>query len=229
MKVKEIPLKERPRERLLYYGVENLSNEELLSIIIKTGTKQKSVKDISLEILREYKDIQYLKNISLERLKRIKGIGEVKAVEIIATIELGKRIFLTNNTHNNSKKLLTAKDIFEVTRELFFGKKQEHFYCLYFNHKQQLIKKKLLFIGTVNKSIVHPREVFKEAYIESASSILCMHNHPSGDLSPSKADLHFTKSLIEIGKIQGIPIIDHIIVNDYSYYSFLENDNIFTI
>lgn len=227
MKIKETPISERPRERLIHYGVGNLNNEELLSIVLKTGTKDKSVKELSLEILKEYKDIQNLSNTSLERLKKIKGIGEVKALEVIATIELGRRIFLFKE-ENTNKKLLTAKDIFTHTRYLFFGKKQEYFYCLYFNNKQQLIKKKLLFIGTVNKSIVHPREVFKEAYIQSASSILCMHNHPSGDLSPSDEDIHFTRNLIEIGKIQGIPIIDHIIVNDHDYYSFYENHNIFT-
>ena len=108
-------------------------------------------------------------------------------------------------------------------------KKQEYFYALYFNNKQELIEAKKLFIGTINRSVVHPREVFKEAYLLSASSIVCMHNHPSGDTSPSREDITFTQSLYEIGNIQGIPVVDHIIVSDDSYYSFYENGNIFVL
>lgn len=225
-KVKDILKSERPRERLLSEGADKLSNEELLSIIIKTGTFNKNVKDISVEILNKYNGINNLKNMKIESLKEIKGIGEVKAIELIATVELGKRIFLSNNL-NNKKRLVNAKDIWINTKYLFFDKKQEYFYALYFNNKQELIDKKMLFIGTINRSIVHPRELFKEAYLLSASSIVCMHNHPSGDVNPSREDINFTKSIYEIGKLQGIPVLDHIIVSNNSYYSFYENKNIF--
>lgn len=226
-RIKEIPKEERPRERLLKEGADRLSNEELISIILKTGTKNKNVKDISIEVLKMVQNITELKNLTIPSLKKIKGVGTVKAIELVATIELGKRIFLTKTGKDNNK-MCNPKEIWEKTKYLFYGKKQEYFYCLYLNNKQELIERKLLFMGTINRSVVHPREVFKEAYLVSASNIICMHNHPSGDVNPSREDLHFTRNLVEIGRIQGIPIVDHIIVSDDSYYSFYENKNIFT-
>ncbi len=224
--VKDILKSERPRERLLQNGVEKLNNEDLLSILIKTGTYQKNVKDLSLELLNKYGSFPNLKYMTIESLKQIKGIGEVKAMELVAALEFGKRIFLEKDTHTK-KRLGSAKDIWNNTKYLFYDKKQEYFYALYFNNKQELINSKILFIGTINKSIVHPREIFKEAYLLSASSIVCIHNHPSGDTTPSLEDINFTKSIYEIGKLQGIPVIDHIIVSNNSYYSFYENKEIF--
>ena len=222
-KIKEIPINERPRERLKEVGVENLSDKELISIILKTGTKEKNVSNLALDILNKY-SLSDLKNISINNLIKIKGIGEVKAIELIASIELGKRIFLKEKT--NKKDLTSPEEIYKYTKYLFHDKKQEYFYALYFNNKQQLLKTKLLFIGTINQSITHPREVFKEAYLLSASSIICLHNHPSNDTTPSHADITFTKALIEIGKIQNIPILDHIIVGDDNYYSFYEHNSL---
>lgn len=224
-KLKDLPIEERPRERLLEVGVKNLTNTELLSIILKTGTKDKNVKDLALDIISEYKDFSKLKEASVSKLVNIKGIGKVKAIEIISAIELGRRVF-TEEKHNIKKKLRDAKSIWEDSKYLFENKKQECFYCLYFNNKQELIERKLLFMGTINRSVVHPREIFKEAYLLSASSIVCLHNHPSGDVTPSMEDKNFTRSLMEIGKLQGIPILDHIIVADDCYYSFYENMNI---
>lgn len=221
--IKDMPQEERPRERLLYHGVESLSDSELLAIILKTGTKDSSVKDIAIEILNSIKDISDLKNITISSLMQIKGIGSIKAMEIIATIELGKRIFLKEQ----EKKKVTLNNpelIYKSSKYLFYDKKQEYFYCLYFDNKQRLIERKLLFMGTINKSIVHPREVFKEAYLLSASSIVCMHNHPSGDVHPSKEDIELTKALVQIGQIANIPVVDHIVVSNNTYYSFYEND-----
>ena len=222
-KIKEIPKGERPRERLKEVGVENLSDKELISIILKNGTKEKNVSDLAIELLNEY-SLSDLKNITINNLIKIKGIGEVKAIELIASIELGKRIFLKEKT--KKKELTSPEEIYKYTKYLFHNKKQEYFYALYFNSKQQLLSTKLLFIGTINQSITHPREVFKEAYLLSASSIICLHNHPSNDTTPSKADISFTKVLIEIGKIQNIPILDHIIVGDDNYYSFYEHNSL---
>ena len=226
--IKNIVVSERPRERLLTEGVENLNNEDLLAIILKTGTKSKNVKDLAIELINYYGGFNNLKDISVEQLKKIKGVGEVKAIELVAALEFGKRIFLKNDMHTK-KRLVNAKDIWENTKYLFHDKKQEYFYALYFNNKQELIDKKLLFVGTINRSVVHPREIFKEAYLLSASSIVCMHNHPSGDISPSLQDINFTKNLIDIGKIQGIPVVDHIIVSDEKYYSFYEDSEIFKL
>ncbi len=224
--IKDFPLEERPREKVKQYGINNVTNKELLSIILKTGTKNINVEDLALSILRKYK-LHELKDVTINELTKIKGIGEVKAIELLAAIELGKRI--NYKTAEKKKKLNNPEVIFQEMRYLFIDKKQELFYCLYLNEKQELIERKLLFMGTVNKSITHPREVFKEAYRLSASSIICMHNHPSNDLRPSKSDLEFTTSLVEIGKLQGIPVVDHIIVGDSSFYSFYEHNNILSI
>ena len=223
MRIKDKPINERPREKLLELGKESLTNSELLSIIIKTGLKEENVETISLNLLNKYK-LEDLIDIELEELTSIKGIGKVKAIELLSCIELGKRIYLKQS--KKLTKLSTPKEIYEYVKYLFIDKNQEIFYCLYFNNKQELINKKLLFIGTINQSITHPREIFKEAYKLSASTIICIHNHPSNDTTPSNADILFTNSLVEIGKIQGIPIIDHIIVGKDNYYGFLENNKL---
>ena len=222
-RIKNLPKSERPRERLKKVGVENLTDSELLAIILKTGTKEKSVSLLAIDILNKY-SLTDLKNISINSLLNIKGIGEVKAIELLAAIELGKRIYLKET--KKLTKLSTPKKIFEQTKYLFHDLKQEYFYCLYFNTKQELIGEKLLFKGTINKSVTHPREIFKEAYRLSSSSIICIHNHPSSDITPSEEDIRFTDNIIKLGNIQGIPILDHIIVGNDSYYSFYEHSKI---
>lgn len=220
-KIKDIPKEERPRERLKKSGAENLTNKELIAIVLKTGTKNKNVSDLSLEVLNNY-TLADLKEISINKLTIIPGIGEAKAIELIASIELGKRIFLSDD--KKGKKLDTPEKIWNDTRYFLNGKKQEYFYCYYFNNKQELLERKLLFLGTINRSITHTREIFKEAYKLSASSIICVHNHPSNDVTPSKADISFTNNLTKTGEIQGIPVVDHIIVGDWNFFSFYEHN-----
>lgn len=225
MIIEELPKSERPRERLISFGSASLSNQELLAILIKNGTKGKSCTDLSLEILKKINNVAELTDITVEQLTEIPGIGKAKACEILASIELGKRIFLITN--NKTKlKLKNAKEIYDNIKYLFHGKKQEYFYCLYFNNKLELIERKLLFMGTINKSIVHPREIFKHAYLNSASSIVCVHNHPSNDIKPSKEDIYLTRQLIAIGKLNGILVTDHIIVGDDGFYSFYEESGL---
>ena len=219
MKIKEIPKMERPRERLLTYGVENISNEELLAIILKTGTKKYSVKEMAGLVLKKIDSVNNLENININTFKDIDGLGIVKTIELMASIELGRRIFLLKQ--DGIKITYDSADvIYNEHRLLFKGKKQEYFYCLYLDNRNNLIERKLLFMGTINRSIVHPREIFKEAYLTSSSKIICMHNHPSGDVTPSMEDIRLTKSLIEIGKLQGINVLDHLIIGDDNYYSF---------
>ena len=181
---------------------------------------------MSLELLQKL-NIKELQNVKLQELVSIKGIGEVKAMELLAAIELGKRIWLKEN--NKLEKLENAEKIWKDSKYLFTGLKQEYFYCYYFNNKQELIKRKKLFIGTINSATTHTREVFKEAYLLSASFIVCLHNHPSNDVEPSKADILFTKALMKTGEIQGIPVIDHIIVGENKYFSFYENPDILNL
>ena len=222
---KSIPESDKPRERLYQYGSENLSDEELISIILKTGTKGMSVKEVSLKLLENVGDIKKLKDIGINTLMGINGIGKVKAIEIKAAIELGRRIYIENNKLggiilNNSLK------IYEYFKDLVGDKKQEYFYTVYVDTKGRYIDKKCLFVGTINNSIVHPREIFKEAYLLSANGIICIHNHPSGDPTPSKEDIMITRKIKEIAMIHGIRLVDHLIVGVNSYYSFYEDNKL---
>lgn len=223
--IKDIPKSDRPIERLINNGAEFLSDSEILAILIKTGTREKSAKTIADEILKKYKSLNELKNINLEQLTKIKGIGVTKAVSILAAFELSRRI---NNQimSLNETKITNSSLVFEYYKNKIGDKNQEYFYCLYLNTAKKVIKDKLLFIGTVNKSVVHPREIFKEAYLLSASGIICVHNHPAGSVFPSKEDINLTKKLVEIGELLGVKIIDHVIITNNNYYSFFENTDI---
>lgn len=225
VKIKDIPKSERPRERLISLGVENLNNEELISILLKTGSKDLSAKDLANNLLKEVGSIYKLKDVNYSMLRKIKGIGDAKACSILTAIELGKRIRLENNSLNNMK-ITNSSIVFEYFNNLFIDKKQEYFYCVYLDNSKKVLDVKMLFIGTINGSLVHPREVFKEALLLSASSIICIHNHPSGNIFPSKDDINITNRLVEIGLLVGIKIIDHIIIGQNNYYSFMENGNI---
>ena len=221
--IKDVPHEERPRERLVKYGAKSLSTDDLIAIILKTGVRDYSSKYLAGEILKMVDDVSELKNITLNKLIKINGIGAVKAIEFLAALELGRRVYDSKPLDNNLK-CNSASKIFKHFKSELSGEAQECFYCLYLNSSKRLIDKKLLFKGTLNKSMIHPREIFKEAYLSSAAYIICMHNHPSGNVIPSSEDINVTKNLIQIGKLQGIPVIDHIIIGDNNYYSFYEND-----
>lgn len=216
---KNIPDCDKPRERLFIYGSEYLSNDELISIILKTGSKKYSVKEVSLKLLEKIGDINKLKDVGIFSLVRIPGIGKVKAIELKAAIELGRRVYM-NNVNANKIKLNNALAVYDYFKDILVDKKQEYFYCVYLDTKGNYIDKKCLFIGTINNSVIHPREIFKEAYLLSASGIICVHNHPSGDSIPSREDILVTRRLKEIGIIHGINIIDHVIIGNNNYYSF---------
>ncbi len=222
VKIKDIPENERPVERLLSKGENALNNEELLAILLKTGSKDISAKELSLQILKEVGEIQNLHELSFERLKKIKGIGNMKAATILAFLELSKRINEEETIYQH--KLNTPLSVFNYYKNKLKNETQEHFYVLYLNPKKEVIKEKLLFIGTLNQSIIHPREIFKEAFKYSAFSIICVHNHPSGNPMPSMADKKITETLIQIGKLMGIPLSDHMIIGKNQYYSFFEEN-----
>ena len=222
LKVKEIPKNERPYERLINYGKEFLSIDELLAILIKSGYKDSSSKIIATKIIGQLKNISDLKKFKYEDLIKIKGIGKAKACNILAAIELGKR---TNMKENSEKRIIikNSSDVYNLFKGKFDDKEQEHFYCLYLDNRKKLKKQKLLFIGTLNYSIVHPREIFKEAYMVGAISIIIIHNHPTGDINPSPQDIETTKKIIDIGNLLGIKIDDQVIIGQNNYYSFFEN------
>ena len=221
--IKEVPKEERPRERLVKYGAKNLSTEDLIAIILKTGTKDCSSKFLASQILMMVKSTNDLKNLTLGKLININGIGAVKAIEFLAALELGRRVYEIKPLDNNLK-LNCAEKIYNHFRTELCGINQEYFYCVYLNQHKRLIDKKMIFKGTLNKSLIHPREIFKEAYLCSAAYIICVHNHPSGNVIPSDEDINVTNNLIKIGNMQGIPILDHIIIGDNNYFSFYENN-----
>lgn len=222
MKFKDMPKDEKPRERLFLYGSDNLSNEELLCIILKTGTKKYNVKEVANNLLSRMGNIKDLRDIGINTLMDISGIGKIKAIELKAMIELGKRIYKVEDI-NSLVYFTNPDDIYRYFVSIYKDICQEEFYCVYLDNKKKYLDRKKLFVGSINKSIVHPREVFKMAYLLSASYIICLHNHPSGDSSPSKEDIDLTMKLYEISIIHSIPLLDHIIIGNDNYFSFYEN------
>jgi len=220
-KIKDIPPYERPRERLIKYGPEVLSNAELLAILIRTGTKNLSAIDLAHSIIN-HKGLDFLCSCSFEDLSKIKGIGVAKAAQIKAAIELGKRLKGLRN--HNKVKITSPKDVFELLGEDMRYLKKEHFRVIMLNTKNVVMDIKDISIGNLNSSIVHPREVFCEAIKRSSFSIIICHNHPSGDPSPSQEDIDVTKRLYEAGKIIGIDLLDHIIIGDGCYISLKEKN-----
>ncbi len=223
--LKEIPKSERPRERLYQYGPSNLSNEELLSIILKSGNKKYSLKEIVLGLLSHIDNIKDLKKENVVSLMQIPGISQIKAIELVAVLELGKRVYAEISLEDVIA-CTTPTNIIKYFNYLFQDKKQEEFYVIYLDNSKKFLAKKKLFIGTISSSLVHPREIFKEAYLLSASYIICLHNHPSGNCLPSKEDIDITRKIKEIGVIHSIFLIDHIIIGQNNYYSFYENNHI---
>ena len=221
VKIKDIPKCERPRERLINVGVESLSDEELLAIILKTGVKNMSVKNLASYILSALSGIENLKDLNYYEIKKIKGIGEAKACTLVALSEISKRMN-RKVVSLTGIKLNTPLKVFEFYKSKV-DKTQEQFYCIYLDASKKVIKEKLLFIGTANYSLVHPRDIFKEAYLLNATGIICVHNHPSGEVLPSREDLNLTVRLSDVGLLLGIKVIDHIIIGADKYYSFLEN------
>lgn len=222
---KKLPDIDKPRERLIRIGEENLTNEELIEIILNTGTKGVSVKELSCKVLEKIFNVKELRNLSLQELMNIGGIGKAKAIKIKASIELGRRVY-ENTGIEEVIKCSNPINIINYFNYLFQNKVQEEFYVLYLDNKKKYISHKLLFRGSINYSIVHPRDIFREAYSSSASYIICIHNHPSGDATPSNEDINITNKIKEIGIIHSIPLIDHIIIGNNNYYSFYEDNNL---
>lgn len=218
--IRDFPHDERPRERLLSEGSSNLSNQELLAILLRTGTKRESVLQLSNRLLNHFEGLRLLKDASVEEITAINGIGKVKAVQIMASIELGRRIGRLQ--YEDRYVIRSPEDGAKYVMDDMRFLSQEHFVCLYLNTKNQVLHRQTIFIGSLNASIVHPREVYKEAFRRSAASIICIHNHPSGDPAPSREDIEVTKRLVECGKILGIELLDHLIIGEHKYVSLKE-------
>jgi DNA repair protein RadC len=218
--IRDFPEDERPRERLISDGPESLANHELLAILLRTGTKDESVLQLANRLLNHFEGLRLLKDATIEEMTSIKGIGTAKAVQILAAIELGRRI--SRLQYDERYVIRSPEDGAKYVMEDMRFLSQEHFVCLYLNTKNQVIHRKTVFIGSLNASIVHPREVFKEAIKRSAASIICAHNHPSGDPTPSREDIEVTKRLVECGRMIGIELLDHLIIGDRKFVSLKE-------
>src|SRR3989338_4545757 len=218
MQIKDLPKIERPREKLVAKGAENLKDSELLAILLRTGRAGKNVIEIASQILAKNSKKRLLQ-MNYQDLLKISGIDSAKAVTLLAAFELSKRVLEVNDT--SSPTISNAKDAVAQLTDLRDLKK-EHFVVLYLNARNQLVHKETVSIGSLNANLVHPREVFEPAIKHSAANIIVAHNHPSGDSKPSEDDLEITKRLTEAGKIMGIEIADHIIVAKNSHLSFKE-------
>ncbi len=218
MKVKD--LAERPREKALLQGVQTLNDAELLMLLIESGTRKFSAFDLAHQLLSQCGGITYLTKLSFADLISFPGIKEARAIRILAAIELAKRISLDEQQEVHT--ITSAKDAYHYLYHHLQFEKQEHFVALYLDTKHHIIHYQYIFKGSLDCSIVHPREVFKAALQISAACIVVAHNHPSGDALPSLQDIEVTNLLYETGKIMQIPIIDHIIVGKRQYFSFNE-------
>jgi len=218
--IRDVNIEDRPRERLLRQGAESLSNQELLAILLRTGTKEESVLVLANRVLNVFERLHHLKHATIEEMMAIKGIGEVKAIQLMAAVELGRRLA---QKHNDEKfTIRSPQDAATYLMPDMTSLNQEHFVVLFLNIKNQIIHKQTIFIGSLNASIVHPREIFREAVKRSAASIICAHNHPSGVPTPSTEDIEVTKRIVEAGYIIGIELIDHVIIGDHQYISLKE-------
>ena len=221
--IKELPMTERPREKLYSHGPSALSNEELLAIIIRTGNKEDSAIDLARKILsKDNRGLAYLRDTTLQELMEIKGIGRCKAAQILSAIEIGKRL--------NYKEALYKVKINEPSTiaNLYMDEmrylQKEHFRIALLDTKNQIIVTEEISVGTLNASIVHPRDVFKAAIKRNSNSMILVHNHPSGDPKPSNEDINITNRLVEVGNLIGIKVLDHIIIGDNRYISFKEKN-----
>jgi len=218
-KIKDIPKVDRPREKLIKYGPKFLKDYELLAILLGTGTKGKNVLEVAQNILSNYSKKKLL-GLDFTQLKKINGIGPAKATQILAAFEFAGRV-LEVDSSSILPIVQTTKDI--VAQISFLREhKKENFVVLYLNSRNELLNKETISVGTLNASLVHPREVFEPATRIFAAQIILAHNHPSGDSAPSEDDLNLTKRMVESGKILGIEVIDHVIISNLNSFSFKE-------
>ncbi|AID01619.1 JAB domain-containing protein [Staphylococcus xylosus] len=221
MKIKELANNQKPRERLINNGSAHLSDVELLAILINTGRKGFSSLDIANELLKSVESLKQLKALSINDLNKVKGIGLYKALILKAAFELGERMH--SGSLEEKIQITSPQDVANFMMGKMEHLTQEKFIVLFLNSKNVIIKQKTIFIGTLNSSVIHPREIFSEAIKCASNAIVVLHNHPSGDTTPSKEDIRATNRLRECGEILGIDLLDHIIIGDHTYMSMVED------
>lgn len=223
MKIKEMSINERPIEKMVLYGKETLSNSELIAILLKTGTTKLSSLQLAERVINQNADgLRNLANITLEELMDIDGIGQAKAATIVAAVELGKRISASEAIQRG--KISCVEDVVDIFMERLRYLQKEMFEVLLLDTKGNIISSENISVGDLCSSVVHPRETFKSAIKRSSAAIIFVHNHPSGDPTPSNEDIAITKRLIEAGNILGISVLDHIIIGDGVFVSMKASD-----
>ncbi|MCZ7401376.1 MAG: DNA repair protein RadC [Candidatus Methanoperedens sp.] len=223
IRILDMQKEERPRERLIKNGASALSDSELLAIILRTGSKQENVINLSQRILGEY-NIKQLSQINITQLMKVHGIKESKAAQISACFEIARRLESFNSVEK--PKISSPEDVYRRLFPRMREQKKEMFIELCLDTKNQILKEEVISIGSLNANVVHPREVFKLALAESAAHIIVAHNHPSGDPTPSREDIEITKKLVETGNIMGITVLDHVIIGDGKHFSLKEAGHI---
>jgi len=223
--IHDLPASERPRERLQKFGAEVLSAQEILALILGRGISGESVMVTAQRLLSQFGSLKGIAGASLEELARVRGIGLAKAAQIRAAFELASRLESYQSTEKR-ETVKTPEDVVALVRSRLKGKKKEYFLALLLDTRNQLIRVAEISVGSLDSSIVHPREVFKEAVAASAASAIFVHNHPSGDPEASEDDLNLTKRLAEAGEIMGIDVLDHVIIGEEKYLS-LKREGLF--
>lgn len=216
--IRDLPRSERPRERLQRHGAEALSTSELIALLMGSGSQGESVMLTAQKLLSQFGNLQNIAQASVEELSHIKGIGVAKATKLKAAFELGRRLE-DPDYQNKASPVQSPEEAYKSIQEKLKGKKKEYFYVLCLDTRNRVHNKKQVSMGNLDSSIVHPREVFKDAIASLAASVIFVHNHPSGDLEPSSEDVNLTRRLVEAGDLLGIPVLDHIIVSDMGYTS----------
>ena len=214
MKIKDMPGVDRPREKLEKYGPERLSDAELLAVLLRTGGRGLNAVELAATVFKNF-SVEKLPNASIADLEKTTGLGAVKAMEIVACFELGRRAL----HHKKSSLILSPGDIWQELKDIR-GHKKEHFVVFFLDARNQEIRREIISVGTLNANLVHPREVFEPAIAHSAAQIIVAHNHPSGNPEPSGEDRVITTRLRDAGKILGIEILDHVVVAREQFSSF---------
>ena len=217
------PEDERPRERLIKHGSTGMSDAQLLAIILRSGSREKSAVGLARDILFRFGTLQEVESAATAELAEIKGMGPAKTAQLKAAFELGRRLMRScSNVSETSPFFKNSREVFEYYRPVFYGLKKERFLCALLDTKNRVFKENVVSEGTLTSSPVHPREVFRDAIKEAAAAVLFVHNHPSGDPSPSRDDINITKRLVETGNVVGIKVLDHLIISDSKYLSLME-------
>jgi len=219
--IKDWPEEERPRERLLRFGAHQLTTAQLLAIILRTGDKRKSALELGRELLTHF-TLKELEDASVNEFKGIKGMGTVKVAQIKAALELGRRLLQDEKAGEKRVFFKSSRDVYEYYMPRLFGLKKERFIVAMLDSKNKVFKEMRVSDGTLTSSPVHPREVFRYAIKEAAASVILVHNHPSGDPTPSREDIAITERLVDTGRIVGIDVLDHVIITDTVYISLKE-------